>query len=555
MRAFAFVALLLAFPVNAQPSPQVTFGNSTITGLATTVGGEIGVDFFGGIPFAEPPVANLRFAPPVPKNAADVGVLNATQFGASCVQFNLAAVSEDCLTLNVFRPSSVSSYAALPVMVWIYGGGFSGGTSAIFNASAIIAQSVARGTPVVYVSVNYRIGPFGFPQGSEADQKGALNLGLKDQLAGLRWVQSHISAFGGDPTKVTVFGESAGAISIGDLYLNSGLENLARAAIFESGSASTVPLLEASRRQVVWDTFVSKITPCANATQSDTFSCAQSVDTASLLTAWQQTAGSFPEPFLFVPVLDGPDGIIPDLPSKLLAAGKFSKIPFIAGTNLDEGTSFTPTTISTEQELVQLLTIEDFPFADPPPTFEQDVATLLELYPDDPTLGSPFGTGNETFGLSSTYKRASAIIGDASFQATRRQWIQAATAAGVKAFGYLFADQNAVSNPAKGVTHGSEVVFVYGQVAASSANPAERLLSQAMLDYWISFAVNLTPNDGKGLSKTNWPEYQPDEQVLLQFDTTNFTSSPSFASFSVIPDDYRSKQISFINSIAGDLGE
>lgn len=83
---------------------------------------------------------------------------------------------------------------------------------------------------------------------------------------------------------------------------------------------------------------MSKITACANVTQSDTFSCAQSVDTGTLLTAWQQTAGSFPEPFLFVPVIDGPDGIIPDLPSKLLAAGKFSKIPFIAGTNLDEGT-------------------------------------------------------------------------------------------------------------------------------------------------------------------------------------------------------------------------
>ncbi|KAI0753752.1 Alpha/Beta hydrolase protein [Fomes fomentarius] len=182
-----------------------------------------------------------------------------------------------------------------------------------------------------------RIGPFGFPQGSEADQKGALNLGLKDQLAGLRWVQSHISAFGGDPTK-----------------------------IFESGFAIMLHAVEASRHQVVWDTFVSTITACANTSEGDTFLCVQSVETGSLLTAWQQTVGSFLQSFLFVPVLDGPNGNIPDLPLKLLATGKCSKI--IAGTNLDEGTTSIPTTISTEQEVVQSIAMQNVPFADPPPS-------------------------------------------------------------------------------------------------------------------------------------------------------------------------------------------
>ncbi len=107
--------------------------------------------------------------------------------------------------------------------------------------------------------------------------------------------------------------------------------------IFESGSSGTLPFFNASRRGVVWDKFVSDVPACANATAGDTFSCMQSVDTASLLTAWEETATFFPEPFLFVPVLDGPDGLVPDLPSKLIAAGNFSRIPFIAGTNLDEG--------------------------------------------------------------------------------------------------------------------------------------------------------------------------------------------------------------------------
>ncbi|KAI0710298.1 extracellular triacylglycerol lipase precursor [Cerioporus squamosus] len=562
-RAFAVAAILFAYApwsVLAQ-SPQVNVGGTTITGASQTFLGALGIDFFGGIPFAQPPVGSLRFAPPVFLDTPATDTLDATQFGAPCVQFNVSGVSEDCLTLNVFRPSGVSSNASLPVLLWIYGGGFLQGFTSVFNASAIIAQSVLRGTPVVYVSLNYRVGPFGFPQGTEADTRGALNLGLKDQLAGLQWVKSHISAFGGDPDKacpccwVTIFGQSAGAASIADLYLNSGLENFVRGAIFESGYYGTVPFFNASRRGVAWDKFVSDVPACTNATAGDTFSCMQSVDTATLLTAWEETAASFPEPFLFVPVIDGPGGLVPDLPSKLIADGKFSKIPFIAGTNLDEGTDFTPTSLSTDEQLVEFFTIEDQPFADPPASFQKDVATLMQLYPDNPALGSPYGTGNETFGLSSQYKRAAAVLGDASFQGPRREWIQAASSAGVKTFGYYFTDQNAVTNPSHGVAHALEIAYVYGQTALTSPKPAVRLLSQAMVDYWISFAVSLTPNDGKGLNKTIWPQYQPGQQVLLQFDTGSFAPNTTTPTFAIIPDDYRAQQIDFIISISADLGE
>ena len=144
-------------------------------------------------------------------------------------------VSEDCLTVNVFRPSEsvLAAEGPVPVMMWIYGGGFLEGVSTVFNASEIIVQSVLRvrfpslsdaaaaradraiqGTPVVYVSFNYRVGPFGFPQGSEADQLGAVNLGLKDQLAAISWVQKHISAFGGDPTKVCSRCTSSSAVGL-----------------------------------------------------------------------------------------------------------------------------------------------------------------------------------------------------------------------------------------------------------------------------------------------------------------------------------------------------
>ncbi|RDX48969.1 extracellular triacylglycerol lipase precursor [Lentinus brumalis] len=536
-------------------SPQANIGGTTVTGVSQTFSGALGIDFFGGIPFAQPPVGNLRFAPPILLDTPTTKAVDATQFGAPCVQFNVPGVSEDCLTLNIFRPSGISSNASLPVMLWIYGGGFLQGVSSVFNASGIIAQSVLRGTPVVYVSLNYRVGPFGFPQGTEADTRNAVNLGLKDQLVGLQWVKDHISAFGGDPEKVTIFGQSAGAISIADLYLNSGLENFVRGAIFESGSSGTVPFFNASRRDVVWDKYVSEVPACANVTEGDTFSCMQSVNTSALLTAWEETAASFPQPFLFVPVLDGPDGLVPDLPSKLLAAGKFSKIPFIAGTVLDEGTDFTPNSISTDEQVIEFITVDDQPFADPPASFQTDVARLMELYPDIPALGSPFGTGNETFGFSSQYKRAAALLGDASFQGPRREWIQAASNAGVTTFGYHFTDQNAVTTPSKGVSHAIEIPYVYGQTALTSPNPAVRLLSEAMVDYWISFAVSLTPNDGKGLNKTIWPQYQSGQQVLLKFDTGRFAPNATSPTFAIVPDEYHAQQIGFINSISGDLGE
>ncbi|KAI1795283.1 extracellular triacylglycerol lipase precursor [Ganoderma leucocontextum] len=550
--------------------PTVHVNGTSIIGTSQTFADVITVDFFGGIPFAEPPLGDLRFAPPVEIDTLGVPTFDATAFGAPCVQFDVDGVSEDCLTVNVFRPSELvlALGSPVPVMLWIYGGGFLEGVSTVFNASEIIVQSVVRGTPVIYVSINYRVGPFGFPQGTEADQLGAVNLGLKDQLAAISWVQKHIRAFGGDPTKacqrclpsdaITLFGQSAGSISIADLYLNAGLENYGvRGAIMESGSAGTLPSFNASRREVVWDAFVANTTECADAAQGSTFACMRNATTSDLLSSWEAIAPVFPEPFLFVPVIDGPNGLLPDLPSKLLAAGHFSKIPFMAGTVLDEGTDFVPVQISTDEQLVEFIVVANNPFAPSlTPQFQTDVATLLTLYPDNPALGSPFGTGNETFGLSSQYKRAAALLGDASFQGTRREWIQAATAAGLTTFGYIFTDQNvAAADPATGVHHASEVPYVYGSPAIAEANVESGVVALAMMDYWVSFAVSGTPNDGYGLPKTTWPQYTSDSQVLIQFDTTKLTSNLSEATFAVIPDTYRAQQISFINSVAADLGE
>ncbi|KAH9999289.1 Alpha/Beta hydrolase protein [Russula vinacea] len=205
--------------------PRLQLGGTVLIGRHLQLSN---LDFFGGIPFAEPPVANHRLSPPRHKySLSPLRSFDASSYGLPCLQpYSKADMSEDCLTLNVFRPSGIDINSSLPIMVWIYGGGFYSGASSLYDGAPLVEQSVARGTPMLFVSLNYRLGPLGFPQGPEAVEQGALNLGLRDQWAALEWVQNNIASFGGDPRKVTVFGESAGAMSTYYHYLNENFSNV-----------------------------------------------------------------------------------------------------------------------------------------------------------------------------------------------------------------------------------------------------------------------------------------------------------------------------------------
>ncbi|KAH8111494.1 esterase 1 [Phellopilus nigrolimitatus] len=538
--AYALVSILLTLARFAASLPVVQLGNTTLLGAAFP---ELQQEFFGGIPFAEPPIGNLRFAPPVAKLNPGVAELNASQFGAACSQLGSNAsapdVSEDCLTINVFRPASLNLTTGngIPVMAWVYGGGFLDGFASTFNASAIVLQSIERGTPIIYVNFNYRLGPLGFPQGTEAEQRGALNLGNKDVLAALQWVRENIGAFGGDKEKVTVFGESAGSIIISQLLLDPNF-NLARAAILESGSVATAPLFNASRRDPDWQLFASVVPECADAAVGDTFDCLRSASFETIVNASNVALSLIQEEFPFLPVIDGPGGIIPDLPSKLFPNGEFAHIPFIAGTNLDEGTLFIPPTLNSSALLSTWLVANTTPTTVPPAKYHAVIDTILELYPDILALGSPFGTGNDTFGLNSEFKRASAVQGDISFQSLRREWTQAASLQGVKVFAYLFTDpQTSSGAPQLGVSHGSEIAYVYG---IAPNGPESVTLSHNMIDYWVSFANSLDPNDDHGnTTRTLWAQYTPTSESVLELNGENLT---------MIPDTYREKQISFLNA-------
>ncbi|KAG5732464.1 Lipase 4, partial [Termitomyces sp. T112] len=212
--------------------PIVRLDNATVTGE------NFGrVSSFLGIPFAKPPVGNLRFRLPQPIPPYTTS-FSATSHGLSCPQQSVevpiligapkAVVeffhndifngglpdSEDCLTLNVIKPRSATPGDKLPVIVWIFGGGFEIGGTSTYDGGVIVRRSIELEAPVVYVSMNYRVSGFGFLGGREVKNARVANLGLHDQREALRWIQKYIHNFGGDPSKVTIWGESAGAISV-----------------------------------------------------------------------------------------------------------------------------------------------------------------------------------------------------------------------------------------------------------------------------------------------------------------------------------------------------
>ncbi|CAK5266221.1 unnamed protein product [Mycena citricolor] len=539
------LSTLLLFALGARGTPSVKLGKTTVVGTTLPTYGQ---ELFAGIPYAEPPVGQLRFAPPVLTTSLNGSSFNATQFGPACLQptgtttpHSLPAdglISEDCLTVNVIRPTGVNSTSNLPVMFWTYGGGFFNGASIVYNGSAIVAQSVERGTPVIYVNFNYRLGPLGWPQGQEAMDIGVVNLGLKDQLAALEWVQENIAKFGGDKRKVLVFGESAGSMMTSMQFLNSRLDKYARAAILQSGSQASPGLFDAARRDNIWSLFVGAVPSCASlAGSNSTFSCLrQNATSAELLSGFLATMSQANDRFPWDPVIDGPGGLIPELPSLMLAKGEFSKLPFIAGTNMDEGTVFANAQLNSTAEINATMIAGRSPSISPA-ELQTSILRILELYPDNPSLESPYGTGNDTFGLSSQYKRYAAIDGDMDFHSQRRLWINTAANASVPTYGYLFTQPQPQQAARLGVSHGSDIDYILGKPTDQSASSL--LISRLMIDYWVSFATSLTPNDGLGIQRAEWKQFTPTAKSLLQLNGDNVT---------MIPDTYREEQIAFINS-------
>lgn len=618
-------------------TPSITPVNTTLYGANTTVYGfdvaGVNVTQYLGIPFGQPANGSRRFQPPQPIDYATTypDGINATAQGPACPQQVTAQygnISEDCLSVNVFTPSaralanlrtaatSFGSAAAnltaeydngLPVLVWIYGGGFNAGSTVPYSGIPIVTQSLNTYSPVVLVTLNYRVGMLGFCPGAQCAAEGASNLGLQDQILALQWVQQYISAFGGDPNKVTVFGESAGGISIGLHLVNQAIVNatnayafgngsaatagvdranastsypyfaagygnatnssasstavnvtgpLFRAAILQSGSPSSYPLSQANEsRQDVFD-YISQGVGCAggNATVSgSSLGCLRNASVTALLNATRAYAEANPYAIPFGPSID--DIVIQGSPTEYLRAGKYAAVPFITGDVLDEGTIFVPENAAGTNVISNFIDVVLAPLGIAP---NDTVTSTIQAYYTS-SAGSPFDApANETFGLAPAYRQLAAAFGDFVFQAPRRDLLQIVDAQNVsQIWSYLFSQNDNTSSPL-GVSHGSDVPYTFGAPLAqpSTYGTARVQLSSQMIGYFLNFATHLSPNGESGslvstlvnqaLNLTTWPAYPSgDGANLIQFEASNLT---------IIQDTYRREAIGYLNSIPEALG-
>ncbi|KAL2062501.1 hypothetical protein VTL71DRAFT_6767 [Oculimacula yallundae] len=526
-------------PLSNAEIPTVTVLNGSYSGTRLQ---SFNQDAFLGIPFAEPPVGDLRFANPKALEGTKWdGVHEAGSYQKHCIGYGGDQIgyeqSEDCLYLNVVRPSGYE-HESLPVAVWIHGGGFymGGAPDRRYNLSFIVSNSVEINKPVIGVSIAYRLGPFGFLNGQEIASAGARNVGLKDQRLALNWINENIDAFGGDPDKVTIWGESAGAASVGfHLTAFDGRDDgLFRGAIMESGGPIFFGELKTSGDyQEMYDGVVEKV-GCGNAT--DSVQCLRGVDFESLNKVLNTTDAAD-----WLPALDG--DFVARYGSEQLEDGAFVHVPVISGANSDEGTAFSPRGIETESDLINVINATN---AWPSPVLDSLVSAYVDsntsdyLIPASATLGGditlplPFGT---------FWRKSTAYSGDLFFIAARRLTCSTWAAAGLDTYCYRF---NTIPNGTPfpiAATHFTEVAFVFNTLDGNgyAINPFEgksqgyRDLSTLMSKSWASFVSDLDPNSWKGRrgfveGGKEWPKYECEdpEEIVFEGNRTSFVGSDDY---------------------------
>lgn len=475
----------------ASSAPQVKTRSGAVEGKV-----DGSVRAFLGIPYAVPPVGNLRWKPPVPV-AKWSGVKKATEFGPHCMQgrvfgdmnFRDSGGSEDCLTLNVWTPANASS-KKLPVMVWIYGGGFVAGTTSEARQDGThLAQQ-----GVIVVSMNYRLGVFGFmvhPElAKESGRNSAGNYGLLDQLEALKWVHNNIAAFGGDPANVTIFGESAGSFSVSAQMASPLAKGLFQRAIGESGAAFHSGGLSfeslAAREEKDSKLMSEKL-------GANTLAELRAIPAEKLLETFAPPKS---RGFDFGPDIDG--YFLPEPVPAIFAAGRQNDVALLAGWNHDEGSfeiAFSPQ--KPTAETMKANAEKDFgPKAD----------EFLRLYPTD---------------AAHIARSAEDFASDRFIAFSTWDWIEAQSKTGKRPiYRYRFDQAPPQSDPKApqlGAYHSAEIEYVFGQLDSKPGvawRQEDRDLSSAMQEYWTNFAKTGNPN-GPGLPQ--WPSYSSADGWQVMF--------------------------------------
>lgn len=475
---------------------------------------------FLGIPYAAPPTGARRWLPPEPPVPWDAE-LDATEFSAACPQLGSttspeSSENEDCLYLNVWVPEPAPS-RPLPVMIWFHGGSNVTGSTGdnipfvqpptlFYNGLGLVEEA-----EVVVVTANYRLGVMGFfaheALSAESPDGVSGNQGILDQRMVMQWVADEIAAFGGDPDNVTIFGESAGAFDVCFHMVSTGSQGLFDRALGQSGGCTTA-LRTRSEAEAESDVFTEAM-GCAGA--SDVASCLRGVPVAALLME-APVDGAIEDPpggdfysggtprWQFMPVVDGV--VIADQPRALFDRGEVADVPYLLGSNSDEGTLFhvLQPEVETEDEYLEAL--------------ERRFGETLAVQVADVYRVSDFDSPQDAL---------ERVTGDSLLVCSVRDTAERAAAAGLDVFLYNF--DRPIPIPAlQGLdlraTHGAEIAYVFGSVGPSLVGEEDLALSATMQRYWGRFAATGDPN---GADDLTWPMFSVDDDVRLNFDVSSST--------------------------------
>jgi para-nitrobenzyl esterase len=495
----AVILLLSAYFVGwLSFAPPALSSQEDVVGLDSgAVSGRVvdGVRVFLGIPYAAPPVGELRWKAPQRPAPWD-GVREGAVYGPACPQSGLleSASREDCLYLNVWAPAAQRG-EKLPVMVWIHGGGFNFGAPSQpeYEGSALARQGV------VVVTVGYRLGPLGFlvhPKLPAESQSGtAGNYGLLDQIAAFAWVQRNIETFGGDPGRVTAFGQSAGSRSVSLLTLSPLADHLFHRAIAESGG----PIIGSEYLTPAFNGDMAAVSGMGRQlsarlgcdTSSDELACMRSKTAMEVVTAADCRTSIFEDGLFFAPVFDGV--VLPRDPAAASLDGSRPRVPLIMGSTGNEGTSY----LRGEPGLTRQ-TYETFLAA----RFGAKSGEALTHFPAMSDADAP--------------RAIDRVITVAVNAQPARYLARSLERAGGKAYLYRFTRKPATARAnAMGAFHGVDLAYVFGNMKASDGyTDVDRELSRQVMAYWVNFARTGDPN-GPGL--VEWPVYRAAADASLEF--------------------------------------
>jgi para-nitrobenzyl esterase len=471
-----------------------------------------GVVTYKGIPFAAPPVGDLRWRPPQPA-ALWSGVRQAAEFGADCMQARFGpppapgappvpAPSEDCLFVNVWRPASAAPGAKLPVMVWIYGGGFVFGSSAMPSTSGI--QFAKQG--VILVAANYRVGRFGFfafpALSREHPDEPKGNYAYMDQIAALKWVQKNIAAFGGDPNNVTIFGFSAGGVSVHSLLTMPMARGLFHKAIVESGGSRDSVLTARPMSKdgvdpnypVSAETIGIQFAHSVGIEGTDQAALAKlrALSAEEVLRGAQAQAGASVPSYETTPILDGK--LVTETAETAYNARRQPRVPLMLGSNSAD-TAGNRIKATTKDQL----------FA----RFGQWSAQAKAAYdPDGSTdLSTLISRANDDFGQAEPARFAASAF--------------ATNGSPVYLYRFSYVQTGMRDMFRAGTPHGGEIAFVFGTLGTAGfgpppppPTPQDQAVSRMAQSYWVNFAKTGDPN-GAGLPV--WPRYDPGKDLIFDF--------------------------------------